>query len=204
MYSAASAWERVLVWRSTPWRATTSHGWHRLRRYAEADAQSGGERLRKRTEVDHVVRGERLDRRHAFAGVAEVAVRVVFEQQRAACLEYRRYLLPAFQGHRASGWVLECGDEVDEFHGRSRERAFERLRHQAIFIGFESEVLRFVSVECLQCTEVCRRFDRHDVPGRNEEFPDRIQHALRAAKDEDAFGVGGNSALGEVRHERIA
>lgn len=118
-----------------------------------------------------MVRRERLYRRQPRAAVAQVTVGIVFEKQRIVTMEDLGYLLAPGQGKRSAGRVLEGGHEIDELHRPGSENPVERIGNEAVVVGFQLGIGRFVGIKCLECAEVGGASTATTSPGEIRSLP---------------------------------
>jgi len=154
-----------------------------------AQAHARCEDLRERAHVEHAVRVERAQRRQGIAGVAQLAVRIVFDQQHAEFFRAGHQGLAALQRQAAAGRVLEVRDGVEEARAGS-QLGRERFGQQALVIAGHRRVRRLEQRERLQGAQIAGCFHQDLALRVDEHLAQQVQPLLRAGRDEHARSRG--------------
>src|SRR5580700_1870235 len=147
------------------------------------DAQAGRHDLAAGTGVnDPALRVVRSERTKIGALEAEFAVGIVFYDGQLEPLAdaYDRFT-PVCR-KRAPGGILKIRNDVEKFRKwiGTFEHVLERVRHDAVFIGFYREIARLIGVEGLNRAEVCRMLADHVVARIEKNLPNEVETLLRS------------------------
>ena len=129
-----------------------------------ADADTGRNDLREAEQTnDDVIFVKALDRGFGITGIAELCIRIIFQNKDAVFAADLTHFASSFCRHRSSCRVLERRDRIDEFGIVCLDLCFKVIHAHTVFIHFDFDDVRFKQLEGLQCAEEGRRFDKNGI-----------------------------------------
>src|ERR1017187_1156508 len=162
-----------------------------------SQTEPGSQRLRECAQINDVADGiavvaaqvlavEHDQRWEALAFIAQLAVRVIFDNRNAILVRQQHQFAapPLRQG--GSGRVLKVGQHVHEL-GAETQRLFEQVGAETVFVDRDGNIFRAVHVESLQRAEISRRFHQHAISGIDKQLADQVERLLRAGSDQDVL-----------------
>src|SRR5450631_1779770 len=125
-----------------------------------SQTKAGSQRLRECAQVNDVANGiavvaaqvlavEHNERRKVLAFIAQLAVRVVFDNRNAVAVRQEHQFVAAAFRQGGSGRVLEVGQDVHEL-GAGTERHLQQVGAEAVVVYGNGLILGTINVECLQ------------------------------------------------------
>src|SRR5450759_836455 len=162
-----------------------------------SQSKPGSQRLRECTQVNDVANGiavvaaqvlavEHDQRWEVLAFIAQLAVRVVFDNRNAILVRQQHQFVATRLRQGGSGGVLEVWQYVHELGART-QRLLQQVGAKAVLVDRNGHIFRAIHVESLQRAEIRRRFHQHAISPIDKQLADQVEGLLRAGSDQDVL-----------------
>src|ERR1039458_9442057 len=160
-------------------------------------SKSGSQRLRECAQVNdiayriaivaaQVLAVEHDQRREVLAFIAQLAVRVIFDNRNAILVRQQHQFVATPLRQGGSGRALEVWQHVHELGART-QRLLQQAGAEAVLVDWTGHIFRAINVERLQRAQISRRFHQHTISTVDKQLADQVQRLLRARSDQNVF-----------------
>jgi hypothetical protein len=124
-----------------------------------------------------------------FALIAQLAIRIIFDNRNAEIIRQPNQFMAAAFRHCGSPGILKIRQHVHEFW-TGPQRLFQKISAQAVVIAGNTDVLGTVHIESLQSTQIGWCFHQDAVTRIDKQLADQVQCLLRAGGNQNVLGLG--------------